>query len=77
MQCSCTIDHYYDESVDLYFVKIVKARKEHKCYDCRSILDQLPQHYAAVTPEDIQRVANTYFKRDNNSSMYILPEQEK
>ena len=41
------------------------------------ILDQLPQHYAAVTPEDIQRVANTYFKRDNNSSMYILPEQEK
>lgn len=41
------------------------------------ILDQLPQHYAAVTPEDIQRVANTYFNRDNNSSMYILPEQEK
>jgi zinc protease len=41
------------------------------------ILDQLPQHYAAVTPEDIQRVANTYFNRDNSSSMYILPEQEK
>ena len=41
------------------------------------ILDQLPQHYAAITPKDIQRVANTYFNRDNNSSMYILPEQEK
>ena len=41
------------------------------------ILDQLPQHYAAVTPEDIQRVANTYFNHNNNSSMYILPEQEK
>lgn len=41
------------------------------------ILNQLPQHYAEVTPEDIQRVANTYFNRDNNSSMYILPEQEK
>ena len=41
------------------------------------LLDQLPQHYAAVTPEDIQRVANTYLNRTNSSSMYVLPEQEK
>nr|WP_228258644.1 pitrilysin family protein [Acinetobacter sp. ANC 4910] len=41
------------------------------------LIDQLQQHYEAVTPEDIQRVANTYFNQTNLSNMHILPEQQK
>jgi zinc protease len=41
------------------------------------LIDQLQQHYEAVTPEDIQRVANIYFNQKNLSNMHILPEQQK
>ena len=41
------------------------------------LIDQLQQHYKAITPEDIRRVANTYFNRKNLSNMHILPEQQK
>ncbi|TCB68373.1 insulinase family protein [Acinetobacter sp. ANC 4178] len=41
------------------------------------LIDQLQQHYEAITPEDIRRVANTYFNRKNLSNMHILPEQQK
>lgn len=41
------------------------------------LVDQLQQHYEAVTPEDIQRVANIYFNQTNLSNMHILPEQQK
>lgn len=41
------------------------------------LIDQLQQHYESVTPEDIQRVANTYFNQNNLSNMHILPDQKK
>ena len=41
------------------------------------LIDQLQQHYESITPQDIQRVANTYFSQTNLSNMHILPEQQK
>ena len=41
------------------------------------LIDQLQQHYESVSPEDIQRVANTYFNQNNLSNMHILPDQKK
>ncbi|PWB14822.1 insulinase family protein [Acinetobacter sp. AM] len=41
------------------------------------LVEQLQQHYEAVTPEDIRRVANIYFNPKNLSNMHILPEQQK
>ena len=40
------------------------------------LIDALPTHYASVSAEDIQHVANTYFVRDNLSTLYIMPEQK-
>ncbi|MGK9156086.1 insulinase family protein [Acinetobacter radioresistens] len=37
------------------------------------LLDKLPQHYETVTPQDIQRVANAYFVRENLSTLYLSP----
>lgn len=34
MQCSCEIDVDNDGGPDFYYSKIVKARKEHVCYEC-------------------------------------------
>ena len=41
------------------------------------ILDQLPEHYAKVTPYDIQRIANVFFVRDNLSVLHLMPEKEQ
>lgn len=38
------------------------------------LIDQLPQHYETVTPQDLQRIANIYFVRDNLSVLHLLPE---
>lgn len=40
------------------------------------LMDQLPQYYEAVTPEDIQRVAQTTFIRNNLSTLYLQPENQ-
>ncbi|WP_312087886.1 M16 family metallopeptidase [Acinetobacter variabilis] len=40
------------------------------------LMDELPQHYDSVRVEDIQRVANAYFVRENLSTLYLLPEQK-
>ena len=40
------------------------------------LMDQLPQHFEAVTPEDIQHVAQTAFVRDNLSTLYLQPEKK-
>ena len=40
------------------------------------LMDELPQHYDSVRAEDIQRVANAYFVRENLSTLYLLPEQK-
>lgn len=37
------------------------------------LLDELPQHYETVTPQDIQRVANAYFVKENLSTLYLSP----
>ena len=37
------------------------------------LMDELPKHFETVTPQDIQRVANTYFVRDNLSTLYLSP----
>lgn len=43
------------------------------------LMDELPKHYDKVTPQDLQRIANIYFVRDNLSTLYLTPEkaQEK
>lgn len=40
------------------------------------LIDELPQDYKNVSAEDIQRVANAYFVRENLSTLYLLPEQK-
>jgi zinc protease len=40
-------------------------------------MDELPKHYDKVTPQDLKRIANIYFVKDNLSSMYLLPEDSK
>jgi zinc protease len=40
------------------------------------LMDELPKHFETVTPQDIQRVANIYFTRDNLSTLYLSPENK-
>ncbi|TCB54699.1 insulinase family protein [Acinetobacter terrestris] len=40
------------------------------------LMDELPKHFETVTPQDIQRVANIYFSRDNLSTLYLSPENK-
>jgi len=40
------------------------------------LMDELPRHFETVTPQDIQRVANVYFSRDNLSTLYLSPENK-
>ncbi|MFH7766473.1 M16 family metallopeptidase [Acinetobacter sp. BSP-28] len=40
------------------------------------LMDELPKHFETVTPQDIQRVANVYFSRDNLSTLYLSPENK-
>ncbi len=40
------------------------------------IMDQLPQRYEAITPEDIQRVSQTSFIKNNLSTLYLQPETQ-
>ncbi len=37
------------------------------------LMDELPQHFETVRPQDIQRVANVYFVRDNLTTLYLRP----
>lgn len=37
------------------------------------LMDELPKHYESVSPQDIQRVANMYFIKDNLSTLYLSP----
>ena len=39
------------------------------------LMDELPRYYENVSPLDVQKVANTYFVRDNLTTMYLTPEQ--
>nr|WP_228257221.1 pitrilysin family protein [Acinetobacter sp. WCHAc060025] len=41
------------------------------------LIDELPKHYDKVTPQDLLRIANIYFVKDNLSSLYLLPENTK
>lgn len=38
------------------------------------LMDELPKHYENVSPQDVQRTANTYLVRENLSTMYLMPE---
>ena len=38
------------------------------------MLDQLPDHYQTVSAEDLKRIANIYFVRDNLSVLHLTPE---
>ena len=40
------------------------------------LMDELPKHFETVSPQDIQRVANVYFSRDNLSTLYLSPENK-
>ncbi|NNH01291.1 insulinase family protein [Acinetobacter sp. ANC 5414] len=40
------------------------------------LMDELPKHFETVTPQDIQRVANIYFSRDNLSTLYLSPDNK-
>lgn len=40
------------------------------------LMDELPKHFETVTPQDIQRIANIYFSRDNLSTLYLFPENK-
>lgn len=37
------------------------------------LIDELPDHYETVTIQDLQRVAQIYFVRDNLSTLYLTP----
>ncbi|MEG2808850.1 MAG: insulinase family protein, partial [Acinetobacter sp.] len=39
------------------------------------LMDELPKHFESVSVQDIQRVANAYFVRENLSTLYLSPEQ--
>ncbi|RKG50039.1 insulinase family protein [Acinetobacter cumulans] len=39
------------------------------------LMDELPRYYENVSPQDVQKVAKTYFVRDNLTTMYLTPEQ--
>lgn len=41
------------------------------------LMDELPKHYDKVTPQDLQRIANVFFIRDNLSTMYLSPEPQE
>lgn len=41
------------------------------------LIDQLPQLYEQITPQDIQRVARLYFTDDNLTSLYLTPIDSK
>ncbi|MFW2018686.1 insulinase family protein, partial [Acinetobacter ursingii] len=41
------------------------------------LVDDLPEHYQTVTPQDIQREANAYFVKSNLTTLNLEPEQEK
>lgn len=38
------------------------------------MIDTLSEHYEKVTPQDIQRIANVFFVRDNLSVLHLMPE---
>lgn len=39
------------------------------------LMDELPAHYETVTAEDLKRIANVYFVRDNLSVLHLSPEK--
>ncbi|TCM64483.1 zinc protease [Acinetobacter calcoaceticus] len=41
------------------------------------LVDELPKHYDKVTAQDLQRIANIYFLRDNLSTLYLSPEEKR
>ena len=41
------------------------------------LIDQLPDHYETVTPQDLLRIANIYFVSDNLSVLYLMPEKDQ
>lgn len=40
------------------------------------LMDDLPKHYEKVTAQDLQRVANAFFVRENLSTLYLSPISE-
>ena len=38
------------------------------------LIDVLPQHLQAITTQDLQRVAQSYFNKDRLSTLYLLPQ---
>ena len=38
------------------------------------LMDELPKYYENVSMSDIQRIANSYFIRENLSTLYLAPE---
>ncbi len=38
------------------------------------LIDVLPQHFQAITAQDLQRVAQSYFNKDRLSILYLLPQ---
>ena len=38
------------------------------------LIDVLPQHLQAITSQDLQRVAQSYFNKDRLSTLYLLPQ---
>lgn len=41
------------------------------------LMDELPAHYETVTAEDLKRIANVYFVRDNLSVLHLSPEKSE
>ena len=38
------------------------------------LIDVLPQHFQAITAQELQRVAQNYFNKDRLSTLYLLPQ---
>jgi hypothetical protein len=48
MECSCDVGVDFDEGPEFYTEKIIKARKQHKCNECRGMINK-GEKYERVT----------------------------
>ncbi|RLI66868.1 MAG: hypothetical protein DRO67_00400 [Candidatus Asgardarchaeum californiense] len=49
MDCACTVEVYIDDHCESLSNKFVKARKEHKCTECRRVIAIGEEYFREVT----------------------------
>ncbi len=54
MECSCTVSTDLDDYCTLLSNKFVRARKEHRCYECRDVIKVGDEYFKEATVHDEQ-----------------------